>query len=422
MCDTVDGEIILAAPVNAPYAQEFLAYFAEAGDAHYYLGLEPGGDLRDKIRNSESEPSVIASELLRANLFRCLPGRESSVISAIYRLFQVWSFDHVENLHDVKQDEITLWVAPNHVLTAAGVIEPPGASVVSVSSLDLGQPTRTEDRRRARIALLDSGVSSALPAEVPPVRARRNFLGARDPFTPEDTSGHGTAVARCIASASDHVDLNVLQVIGADDRATEWDVLAALGSQDALSADVVNLSMAFGLQDADCGQCGSRHKSSLSEVFQFVIQVLIHTGTVIVAAAGNHKVDPNADAPELLYPARLPGVVAVGALDDYGSVLGTSNLGLNTPRPDECPVLVFAPGRAPAGAWPGEEGRKPASSYACGYVSAMVSVIKAVAECSGSDAVALLEAAALPLGGNGRYGSGRVQWPDLVRPQPPDSI
>jgi hypothetical protein len=209
--------------------------------------------------------------------------------------------------------------------------------------------------------------------------------------------------------------------------------IAALASDDVSSADVVNLSLAFGLQDADCGQCGSRHKSALSEVFVFAIQILTHRGTVVVAAAGNHKVEPGVDAQELLYPARLSGVVAVGALDDMGGVLGTSNLGINVAGPNENPVLLFAAGRAPAGASPHETGRKPATSYACGYVSAMVAVIKAAAGCSGGEAVARLEAAALPLGGNGRYGSGRVQWPDLVslriggavgllRAPPPDFI
>lgn len=143
---------------------------------------------------------------------------------------------------------------------------------------------------------------------------------AKDPF-PLDREGHGTFVASEIAeTTNNHFGLTGL-AYGASIMPVR--VLAADGTGDAATiargiryavghgAKVINLSLEFGI--------GIR-SSDIPDIVR-AVRFAEQRGVVLVAAAGND------DAPEVAYPARIPGVIAVGATTSDRCLAWYSNTG-----------------------------------------------------------------------------------------------
>lgn len=406
MCDFVDGQIILAAPSGGPAAYTFMNDVIEYARV---LGLSRLGDLYTVLEQAEAQPGP-AAESLRAELYECVPGMEGRAISRLYRR---WMRHVVENYPERRVER--LWIGRNHVLTGAAAPLPWELQEATDSPLG-GLDNHVALGGRPRIAVLDSGIFYPPGITLPTVGKEHNFIGP-DPASAVDGLGHGTVVAACIAAIDPDITVDVLKVISDKDVATEFDVLAALAGDTVHNADVVNLSLVFGLQDASCGKCGDRHHSSMSEVFLYMLDKVAENGSMVVAAAGNNngtKRDP------LCYPARFTGVIAVGALDDDGTVLAISNVGVMPTDDHDRPWLVFAPGRAvldrvEAG---GATKEITGTSIACAYVSAMLAVIKDRGGYDNQDTVDSMLAAATTLTDHDdtEHGYGQVTWPRVATP------
>lgn len=124
---------------------------------------------------------------------------------------------------------------------------------------------------------------------------------------------HGTSVASLIAGQDERVpgvspDASILDVRVADDKGYSVTSVLAQGIVEAVNrgAQVLNISMG-GYDD--------------SEVLREAVNYALQRGSIIVAAAGNEKYD------QLAYPARLQGVVSVGAVDANGIQAYFSNSG-----------------------------------------------------------------------------------------------
>ncbi len=177
------------------------------------------------------------------------------------------------------------------------------------------------------VAVIDSGVAFGDGAAFP-VRRGLDLAGVRflpgadlvDGGLPYDrgtrlgtsgsrTFGHGTYVASLIAAGTDNgiagagvaprVTILPLRVIGTDNFALFSDVAEAIDLAVASGARVINLSLG-----------GPQPASFLEQA----IERARRAGVVLVAAAGNEAAAASFDG-DVLYPARYPAVIAVGASD-----------------------------------------------------------------------------------------------------------
>ena len=183
-------------------------------------------------------------------------------------------------------------------------------------------PLTSGGKRVPRIVILDTGYAAGgfWPTALPQHLAAHLIDepdGDRDTYL-DPVAGHGTFIAGIIESLVPGCDLEVLDVInpyGDGDEATISTVLDLLAEK---QPDLVNLSF---------GGYALTKPGMLTDA----VNRLHHAGTAIVASAGNDA------SPFPMYPAALPNVVAVGALDhakqpapftNYGPWVRASALGV----------------------------------------------------------------------------------------------
>ncbi|MFF4525606.1 type VII secretion-associated serine protease mycosin [Streptomyces bluensis] len=214
------------------------------------------------------------------------------------------------------------------------------------------------------VAVVDTGVDGSHPDLVGQVLKGKDVTGGGE--NPEDdTDGHGTGMASLIAGHGHGAD-NSSGVIGlapkakilpikAADRDDFDDDQWAEGVRYAVDqgVDVINLS--FGDSLAKPGSEGAK-----------AIEYAQQRDVVVVAGTGN---DGNA---EVSYPAKLPGVLAVGAVDQSLKIWSNSNYGEG--------VTLVAPGtnivRADTNQSNGYA-EADGTSDATAYVSATAALVRA---------------------------------------------
>ena len=177
---------------------------------------------------------------------------------------------------------------------------------------------------RQVVAVIDTGISTSHPDLENNLLAGYNFYS--DNYNSDDDNGHGTHVAGIIGARGD----NGLGVAGAvwDIKLLPVKVLGAGGfgrisviaegiryaagltqnPQNPNPADVINLSLGA---------------SSYSSELEAAVLAAVNEGVVVVASAGNYF-----DS-SLLYPARFPESIAVGAVDLNLEPAVYSNTGRN---------------------------------------------------------------------------------------------
>ncbi len=146
-----------------------------------------------------------------------------------------------------------------------------------------------------RVLLVDTGIASDAKVSV---HSEKNVL---DPTlkTASDDNGHGTAIALVIDDLAPGTEFIVFKAGNSNGDVNEWDLLAALVAD--AGADVINLSVEYGLGDRTCPTCGRQSSSSRSAVFENILNATAkwNKRPVVVAAAGNGR------APDLAYPATF---------------------------------------------------------------------------------------------------------------------
>ncbi|WP_234331785.1 type VII secretion-associated serine protease mycosin [Streptomyces sp. NRRL S-455] len=213
------------------------------------------------------------------------------------------------------------------------------------------------------VAVVDSGVDGNQPDLTGQVLKGKDVTGGGD--AQNDTDGHGTGMASLIAGHG-HGPNNASGVIGLAPRAKILPIKAAdndeyndkqwaEGVRYAVDqgADVINMSFADSL-----AQPGSEGANAIQYAQQHDV--------VVVASTGNDG------AAGLEYPAKLPGVVAVGAVDESLRIWAKSNFGEG--------VTLTAPGanivRADTSQSNGY-GEADGTSDATAYVSATAALVRA---------------------------------------------
>ncbi|WP_254389572.1 type VII secretion-associated serine protease mycosin [Streptomyces sp. AC550_RSS872] len=214
------------------------------------------------------------------------------------------------------------------------------------------------------VAVVDSGVDGSLPDLTGQVLKGKDVTGGGD--AQDDIDGHGTGMASLIAGHG-HGANNASGVIGLAPKAKILPIKAsedgdefnddqwAEGVRYAVDqgADVINMSFVDSLAHPD------------SEGGQAIKYAQQHD-VVVVAGTGNDG------AKHLPYPAKLPGVVAVGAIDESLKIWDSSNYGPG--------VTLVAPGvnivRADTSHSNGYA-QADGTSDATAYVSATAALVRA---------------------------------------------
>lgn len=205
--------------------------------------------------------------------------------------------------------------------------------------------------RGVTVAVLDTGVAYANRGRfrISPDFYRYQFVAgydfvAHDRF-PNDRNGHGTDVAGTIAEATDNgigltglaygVRLMPVRVLNAEGNGDASTIAQGVRFAVNHGARVINLSLEFptGITASD-----------IPELISALRYANRHR-VVVVAAAGN---EAHAAA---AYPARGPGVIAVGATTEHGCLASYSNYGTG--------VTLVAPGGGPDAALPDDPNCHP---------------------------------------------------------------
>jgi len=246
------------------------------------------------------------------------------------------------------------------------------------------------------VCLVDTGIDATHPDfAFLRLTAWRDFVRGR--ATPYDDDGHGTAMAGLLAASGSFrgiapgVALIVAKVLDAQGRGTSASLAAAIDfcidpDGDGNSTDgasVINLSLASA-SDLPVG----------SDVLAS-INTAVAKGVVLVASAGN---DGLTDDGDVQAPASAQGVIAVGAVDEYGGIAPFSSIGAAAGRvdPNRKPELV-APGvdlltTARSGGYRLVAGTSPAAAIVSGIVALLLQSHPGLSHSGTASTVFLLKA------------------------------
>lgn len=219
------------------------------------------------------------------------------------------------------------------------------------------------DESPVRIAVVGAGVSTVLAPLEPRIVEIVNLTDDPDP-TADLGYGYGTGLANLLGAMNPHSRITVFKIFSSGNFSTtdEQTILKALDAVMERGFDVVYLS--FGHTDP-------------SAAGEAALRGLLTSGAVVVAPAGNDA------AASRLFPARLKGVIGVGATDGEGHLADFSNYG--------AAVDVYAPGTdiltVDAA---GEPRTTNGTSYSGLLVTGVAGLVKSVAPRTGRDELATL--------------------------------
>jgi len=142
---------------------------------------------------------------------------------------------------------------------------------------------------------------------------------------PADEHGHGTAVAGIAAAAGN----NGIGIVGVS-PGCQFMNLRAGTSQGLLEEDDVASAIVYAVDNGARVINMSFGDIATSQMLRDVVQFAANSGCVLVASCGNSA------SAEVHYPSGLPGVISVGATDEFDRLASFSNFGVT--------VDVVAPG------------------------------------------------------------------------------
>lgn len=216
----------------------------------------------------------------------------------------------IDNLLGVEVD------TPISALAASGPTNDKHSAMQwSLSKLNASKVWSTSRGQSVSIAVLDSGISRHpdLPGSIVD---GGDYTGEGD--SRADGTGHGTHVSGVIAAVPNNrigiaglapdARLHAYKVLNSSGRGyTSWAARAIVDATDA-GVQIINLSIG-----------GTEYSATLDAAIQYAAS----KGVLLIAAAGN---DAGKGSPTN-YPAALPAVIGVGAVDEKGAVGNFSNRG-----------------------------------------------------------------------------------------------
>jgi hypothetical protein len=177
-----------------------------------------------------------------------------------------------------------------------------------------------------KVAVIDSGVDGTHPELHGRIAASRSFVPG--PAT-VDTQGHGTFVAGLIAAQTNDgvgiaglapaAELLVAKVVGPDRSIPVEAEAKAIRWAVSSGARIINMSLG-GLRDPR-----DPSRDTYSKLEADAISYAVSKGVLVVAAVGNSDQSPSQPWPYASWPAALPHVIGVSALNRNGGSPAFSN-------------------------------------------------------------------------------------------------
>jgi len=172
-----------------------------------------------------------------------------------------------------------------------------------------------------KVAVIDSGIDGGHPEFQGRIAASKSFVGGN---ALTDEQGHGTFIAGEIAAGLHNgqgiagiafpAQLVIAKVVRPDGSISLDAEAQAIRWAAEQGARVINLSLGGVRDPAD------RSQDTFSQEEADAVEYAVRSGAVVVAAAGNADQAPATPWPYASYPAALPHVLGVGALDRAGEV------------------------------------------------------------------------------------------------------
>lgn len=314
-----------ARPVNGGSDAEIPGRFRVKFDRHGGGGVAfSGGKL------TASDPAIAAT-LGRfksaRTAFRFAPADPLGESLGLTKTYEIESDDDIDTLRAELEGKGTVeWVEPVYRMTTLGQPDDPYYSLQwDLASVDYPSVSSIEDGTGVVVAVIDSGVSKG-PDGYAHFGSGYDFVDgdndASDADGEEAGFSHGTHVAGTIAETTGNglgaaslapgVTIMPIRVLGLDSSTgqvsgPDSDIASGIVWAVDHGADVINLSLG-----------GPGYSATMADACDYAHE----KGVVVVAATGN---DGYTDG--VIYPAALPTVIAVGAVDRGHVVTYYSNCG-----------------------------------------------------------------------------------------------
>lgn len=200
-----------------------------------------------------------------------------------------------------------------------GSVQPPQALPWGVDRIDAEKVWKKNQGEGVNVAIIDTGIDPDHPDLVTSIEGVFSAIPP-NPSTVDDHYGHGTHVAGTIAAVN-----NEIGVVGVGPQIDLWIIRASAGGilllSDLLEAYQFCIDSWFDSDPNNNIQVMSMsYGGGYSEVEDDMLQIAWNTGIVLVAAAGNEGSD-------VIFPAALPNVIAVSAMNMEDEVTSWSNRG-----------------------------------------------------------------------------------------------
>jgi len=200
-----------------------------------------------------------------------------------------------------------------------GSAQPPQVLPWGVDRIDAEKAWKKNQGEGVNVAIIDTGIDPDHPDLVASIEGVFSAIPP-NPDTVDDHYGHGTHVAGTIAAVN-----NEIGVIGVGPQIDLWIVRASAGGilklSDLLEAYQFCIDSWFDSNPNNNIQVMSMsYGGGYSLAEEDMLQTAWNTGIILVAAAGN-------EAGPVIYPAALPNVIAVSAMDLEDEITWWSNRG-----------------------------------------------------------------------------------------------
>jgi len=206
------------------------------------------------------------------------------------------------------------------VLAAPGSVQPPQTLPWGVDRIDAEKVWRRNEGEGVNVAIIDTGVDQDHPDLVANIEGVYSAVPP-DIYTVDDHYGHGTHVAGTVAAVN-----NEIGVVGVGPQIDLWIIKASAGgillTKDLLESYDFVINTWFdndpnnNIQVVSMSYGGSAYSAPEAEMLQMAWAI----GIILVAAAGN-------EGGAVIYPAALPFVIAVSAMNIYDQITSWSNRG-----------------------------------------------------------------------------------------------
>ncbi|MEW9700770.1 S8 family serine peptidase, partial [Paenibacillus sp. SI8] len=210
-------------------------------------------------------------------------------------------------VEELKKDSNVAYIEKDSVVKKTGDIVTPNLNQIHVPEVQ----NQGVDGTGVKVAILDTGINT---------HSSELHVSGGASFVTNDTSlddanGHGTFMAGILAALKDehglvgvapNVNLYNVKVLDSNGEGTYSQVIQGIDWAIDNHMDIVAMSFA-----------GTEYSSALEEA----MQLAFNNGILLVAATGNDG------ANTVSYPAKLPSVIGVGAVDGSNQLAAFSNTG-----------------------------------------------------------------------------------------------